>query len=299
MAAARGRRRAAAADASAAGRGTTPTNLPLVAPVRTLRENDWNLVEVLLDASIIRPFLNEVPFATGAVEDEIAKFGAVAFYAGGTGEVRYRNVGTSDLALKTMPIERTSPNFRAQRINDHYYSWGAAVGDFNHDGVNDIAAGAYYYIGPTFTKSREIYPAQSVNPSTEYPNDCMQNFAADFTGDGWTDVVCMGAIGQPLHLYVNPKNEARRWDRFDVTGPVQKEVSLFKDVDGDGKPEYVYGGGGVLRYAKPNPANPTGQWIVTDISTPGPWGAGHGLGVGDINGDKRPDVVDPYGWWGT
>lgn len=281
----------------AAGRGATPAGLPLVAPVRTLNDNDWNLVEILLDASIIRPFLNESPFATGAVEDTIARFGAVAFYVGGAGEVRYRNVATSDLAVKTMPVERTSPNFRMQRVNDHYYSWGAAVGDFNHDGINDIVAGPYFYIGPGFTKSREIYPAQTINPSTQYPDDCMQTFAYDFTGDGWTDVITMGAIGQPLHLYVNPKNEARRWDRFDVTGPVQKEVSLFKDVDGDGKPEFVYGGGGVLRYAKPDPANPTGQWVVTDISTAGPWGAGHGLGVGDINGDKRADVVDTYGWW--
>src|SRR4029078_8611311 len=174
--------------------------------------------------------------------------------------------------------------------------WGAAVGDFNHDGVNDIAAGPYYFIGPGFTKSREIYAAQSVNPSTEYPNDCMQNFAADFTGDGWADVACMGAIGQNLHLYVNPRGEARRWDKFDVVPTVQKEVSLMKDIDGDGKPEFIYGGGGGLRWAKPDPANPTGQWTIHDISEPGPWGAGHGLGVGDVNGDGKMDVVEAYGW---
>ena len=51
----------------------------------------------------------------------------------------------------------------------------------------------------------------------------------------------MGAIGQDLHLYVNPQEpRLRRWDKFDVV-PVQstKEVSLLKDVDGDGKPELV------------------------------------------------------------
>jgi len=285
------------ARAGGGGRGAPPAGLPLTPPVGGLKQNDWNLVEILLDASIIRPFLNESPTSGAAVEDAVGKFGPVAFYVGGTGEVRYKDVGTSDLAVKMLPTERVSSNFRMQQLTEFYYSWGAAVGDFNHDGVNDIAAGPHYYFGPDYTKSREIYLSQTVNPSTEYPNDCMQNFAYDFTGDGWTDVACMGAIGQAFHLYVNPKNEARRWDKVDVVPQVQKEVSLLADVDGDGKPDYVYGGGGFIRYAKPDPANPTGQWIVHDVSNQGPYGAGHGLGVGDISGDGKADVVDPYGWW--
>ncbi len=283
------------------GRGAAPaaSSLPLTPPVGGLHADDWNLAEILLDATIVRPFLNGSPTATAAAEDEIGKFGPIALYVGGAGEVRYKDVGTSDLAIKTLPAEKISPNFRMQRVNDFYYSWGATAADFNHDGVNDIAAGPYYYFGPDYVKSREIYLAQTVNPSTGYPNDCMQNFAADVTGDGWADVICMGAIGQPLHLYVNPKNEPRRWDKFDVVPLVQKEVSLFTDIDGDGRPEFVYGGGGAIRYAKPDPANPTGQWVVHDISAEGapPWGVGHGLGVGDINGDGKMDVTDPFGWW--
>lgn len=281
------------------GRGplATPAGLPIQAPRPGLKPNDWNKLEIILDATIVRPFLNESPVAGAAAEDSTGKYGPVALYVGGSGEVRFREVAYSDLGQKTLPLEKVSANFRMQKLNDFYYSWGAAAADFNHDGVNDIAAGPYYYLGPNFTKSREIYLAQTVNPSTEYPNDCMQNFAGDFTGDGWADQLCMGAIGQPLHLYVNPKNELRRWDKFDVVPLVQKEVSLVKDIDGDGKPDFVYGSAGFLRYASPDPANPTGQWIVHTISEEGPWGRGHGLGIGDINGDGKMDIADPYGWF--
>jgi hypothetical protein len=294
-----GRAGGAGGGRGGAGRGGPPPDLPLIPPDTALRADDWNLVEILLDATLIRPFLNESLAAIGsaAVEDSVGKIGPVALFAGGSGEVRYRRLGTSDLGVKTTPAERVSPNFTMQRISDMYYSWGAAVADFNGDGINDVAAGPYYYLGPSFSRYREIYAAQTINPSVQYPGDCMQQFAHDFTGDGAPDVVCMGAIGQDLHLYVNPKAELRRWDRFDVVPLVQKEVSLLADVDGDKQPEFVYGGGGFLRYAEPDPKNPTGAWAVHTISTEGPWGAGHGLGVGDINGDARADVVDPYGWW--
>jgi hypothetical protein len=281
------------------GRPEQPAGLPIVPPPTGYRANDWNQIELILDANIIRPFLNQGGSGGmgGVAEEEYGRFGPIALYVGGSGEVRFKDVSYKDLGVKTLPQEKVSSHFRMQRIDDFYYAWSAAAADFNHDGVMDVAAGPYYYLGPDYTKRREIYLAVTTNPSTEYPNDCMGNFAYDFTGDGWPDVINMGSIGQPLHLYVNPKGEPRRWDKYDVVPQVNKEVSLLKDVDGDGKPEFIYGGGGYLRYAKPDPANPTGQWIVHTISERGPWGGGHGLGVGDINGDGRMDIIDAFGWF--
>jgi hypothetical protein len=77
---------------------------------------------------------------------------------------------------------------------------------------------------------------------------------------------------------------------------MQSEDSLVADVDGDGKPELIYIADGYMRYAKPDPANPTAPWIVHTISEKGPW-QGHGIGVGDINGDKLPDILGADGWW--
>src|SRR3954451_22740479 len=271
--------------------------LPITRPKTGLKSGDWNYVEIVLDANIIRPFLNDGGLTAGGVADEDAgRFGPIALRAAG-GEVRFKNVSYRDLDAKKLPKEQISSHFRMQPINDFYYAWSAAAADFNRDGTLDIAAGPYYYLGPDYTVAKEIYLAQTANPSTQYPEECMDNFAYDFTGDGWPDVLNVGAIGQPAHLYVNPKGESRRWDEFDVAPHVQKEVALVADVDGDGKPELVYGAEGYLRYAKPDPANPTKAWIVHTISPKGPWGAGHGLGIGDINGDGRVDIVETYGWW--
>ena len=90
---------------------------------------------------------------------------------------------------------------------------------------------------------------------------------------------------RPVFLYVNPRGEARRWDRYNVVPSSTSEINIFKDIDGDGKPEVLFTGpGAVMAYAKPDPANPTAPWKVHNISEPGLAGA-HGMGIGDVNGD--------------
>ena len=276
-------------------RGARPTvPLPFHPDDSSLRPNDWNQVEIFFDANIIRTFLNN-GHEIGAVGDE--GYGPIALYAGGSGEVRFKSMAMRDIGLKVRQPEQVSNEFRKQRLSDFYYSWGSAAADFNHDGSLDLISGPYIYYGPDYLKSREIWLAQASNPTTEFATDATMEFAADFTGDGWPDVITVMFGGGPgVYLYVNPKGEGRRWEKHMVVRDVQSEIAVLRDVDGDGKPELVYSGGGYVRYAKPDPANPTGPWIIHNVSEEG-YGAGHGIGVGDINGDGRMDIVNPYGWW--
>jgi hypothetical protein len=258
---------------------------------------DWNTVQVILDADILRGELNAGPAGLGAgvTEDEGAGFGSIGLYVGGTGEVTFKDVGYKDLGVREAPPEQISSHFRMQRLDEYYYSWGIAAADINRDGHIDLVTGPYYYLGPDFTKRREIYAGATSNPSNQFADSSWLNFAYDFTGDGWPDVITAGA-GRPVTLYVNPRGEARRWDSYIVLPRSNTEIALLKDIDGDGKPDLVLGIDGVLSYLHPDPANPTAPWIVHHISGPNGVGA-HGLGVGDINGDGRPDVITVAGWY--
>ena len=55
-----------------------------------------------------------------------------------------------------------------QRLNLFSTAGLRHAADFNRDGKLDIVSGPYIYYGPDFTHSREIYPAQGVNTSTNY-----------------------------------------------------------------------------------------------------------------------------------
>ena len=257
--------------------------------------NDWNTLQVIVDADMVWVTLNgRRGLANSATNDHMMGYGPIALHVGGTGEVKFREISYKDINVKREPGEIVSSHFRIQRVNDFYYSWGATVGDINHDGIPDVIAGPFYFLGPDYTERHEFTAARSYSPISNFPEG-MTYFAYDYTGDGWPDLLVTDS--RPIYLFVNPRGENRRWDRYNVIPQATSELEVFGDVDGDGKPEVVYtGAGGTMCYAKPDPANPTAPWKEHKISAPGLAGA-HGMGIGDVNGDGRMDIVNNRGWW--
>jgi hypothetical protein len=270
-----------------------PADLPMKMPNTDFRVNDWNEMETFLETNMLRSFLNDGKEIGGAVDGEsaLSGYGPIALYAGGSGEVRFKDLMYKDISIRFTPKEQTSPRFKMQRISDMYYSWGADAADFNKDGYMDIVSGAYIYFGPDYTHFKEIYPAIAVGPSKEF-TPVNQQFACDVNGDGWPDIVT-GWI-TPM-VYINPKNESRRWESYRAVPPTQSETFDFKDIDNDGKPELIYAAQGQIRFAK-MPSDTAKAWIEYNVSEKG-YAIAHGIGTGDINGDGRIDILAANGWW--
>jgi len=198
-------------------------------------------------------------------------------------------------------------------VDKKFSSEGVAVADVNKDGKMDILAGEVWYEGPDWKTMHEIRkPFGDYEPLKAY-SESFACWSDDINGDGWPDYIVVRFPGAPCYWYENPgeRGLSGHWKEHTIWHSACNETPQYVDLFGTGKRVLVMGwqpkgkeNQGQMAWFRPG-KDPTQLWEMHPISVPSEPGKevpgtqkfSHGLGVTDMNGDGRLDVICTGGWW--
>lgn len=192
-------------------------------------------------------------------------------------------------------VPAPADTWKTKPLLSEFYAEGAGAGDLNGDGHPDIAYGPYWFAGPDFEKRMRFADGEPFDGSTGY-SDNFFSFVRDFNGDGKNDILVFGFPGKSARLYLN--SDADRWEMIEIADAVANESPHLSDLIPGGHPEIVCARESTYGYYEAG-EDATKPWQWHTISGPKEAATpfGHGLGVGDINGDGRPDLVEKMHWY--
>jgi hypothetical protein len=166
-----------------------------------------------------------------------------------------------------------------------------AVADINRDGKLDIISGENWFEAPSWKpyKFREL-------PFWENYTDNFSDHALDVNGDGYPDVVSVAWNERRIAWWRNASRDRRGavWPMQVIDSGSPVEFSFLVDLDNDGKAQELLPQFGNVKFPLAWYEVRNGAWVKHQVSDRS---YGHGIGSGDVNGDRRNDIVTPKGWF--
>ncbi|MEK7707832.1 MAG: VCBS repeat-containing protein, partial [Verrucomicrobiota bacterium] len=117
----------------------------------------------------------------------------------------------------------------------------------------------------------------------------------DVDGDGKLDIVSCGWFCKCVRWYTQPVEIAGNWTEHVVDTNANYEAGELCDIDGDGKPTEILAHCQATVWYEAATVSTGKRELVKHVISDKPMNFGGG--VGDLNGDGRPDVLRPDAWF--